>query len=152
MKVSVIIAVVLSVLTSPGMASTEACFGLGSGGGEVCSAALSTIMAGGETFDGKVVSVGGFYVGGVYPMLFASREAYAMSDAANGVAVVASGDARAIAELKKLEHHHIYIRGRYVARPLDVVGRGGLRTGGAIVKIVSVDDAENMPWPERPAE
>ncbi|KAF1006511.1 MAG: hypothetical protein GAK28_02529 [Luteibacter sp.] len=134
-----------SIASSP----ADACFKRGSGGGEICPVAFTTLIARSELFDRKPVFVRGFYVGGVRPMLFASRDAYEMRDASAGILVMGAISEDVAKALKPYEGHYVYLEGRYIAEPLDVTGYGSFRSAGALTAIKGLGQAEGQPWPTK---
>lgn len=139
----------LSSATSIANGPADACFKRGSNGGEICPVALTTLIARSELFDRKPVLVRGFYVGGVRPMLFASRDAYEMRDASAGILVMGAVSEDVAKALKPYEGHYVYLEGRYIAEPLDVTGYGSFRSAGALTAIKGLGQAEGQPWPTK---
>src|ERR1700743_3898600 len=84
MKRLVILLLAMLPLTAAALGPDKACFHRGSDAENTCAVSWSTLIARGEEFDGKIVAVTGFYAYSERPMLFASRDAFLVSDAAGG--------------------------------------------------------------------
>jgi hypothetical protein len=124
----------------------QACFRRAVDTEDTCSVSLSTLIARGEDFDGKLVAVVGFYAYAEYPMFFTSRDAFLSSDAADGVGVKIPTNAALAEKLGALDHQYIMMVGRYHAKALDVSAFAGLRTGGHLTEIISVGATGSEPW------
>lgn len=111
----------------------------------VCHVPMSTLLARGEDFDGKLVTVTGYYVYSSMSMLFSSKTAFLSSDSANGLAITMPKDPKIAAQLKGLNHREVLLMGRFSMKPVDVTRYNGDITGGRLFDITQVGDAFS-PW------
>lgn len=121
------------------------CLKLGDINEEVCSVSLSTLIARGEDFDGKVVEVTGFYAYADIPVLFSTKDSFMSSNVADGLAVTIPDDVKTASRLFELNHSTVTIIGRFSAKPRDTSSYSGYRTGGRLYDIRSIGPAFS-PW------
>jgi hypothetical protein len=124
----------------------KACFRRGGEPGDICAVSLSTLIARGKDFDGKNVSVKGYYAYAEKAVLFVSRDAFSISDAAAGVVVIMPANEALAQKLAGVDHQYVQIVGRYYARAFELAGNGGIRSGGFLTEITSVGATGDRPW------
>ena len=146
MKRLVILLLAMLPLTAAALGPDKACFHRGSDAENTCAVSLSTLIDRGEEFDGKIVAVTGFYAYSERPMLFASRDAFLVSDAADAVGIQVPKPGPLAQVLSSADHQYVRILGRYHATALDVSAQGGLRTGGYITELTAAGVKGNEPW------
>ncbi|MGO4702660.1 hypothetical protein [Dyella sp. 2RAB6] len=142
-----IIALLLAVCSGSAMDGNvdRFCFKLGDIKEQVCAVSISTLIANGQDFDGRLVSVNGYFAYADIPMLFATKDSFMSSNVADGVAVSMPKNPRLASKLYGLDHGFIQIMGRYSAKPVDTTRYQAYRTGGRIAEIESVG-AATTPW------
>lgn len=121
------------------------CVHLGGLSEAVCNVPMSTLLARGEDFDGKLVVITGYYVSSDLPLLFSSETAFFSSDTANALAVTMPKDPRIAKKLNELNRRSVMLVGRYSMTPVNVTRFHGFITGGRLSEITSVGDAFS-PW------
>jgi len=124
---------------------SAACIQLGQATEKTCVVSLSTLIARGEDFDGRIVLVTGFYAYGHVPMLFASRDAFLTSDASDAVSIRLP-PAGPLADKLASVDRYAQVEGRYHASAADVSSYGGSRTGGVINELSAAGDVSDHPW------
>jgi hypothetical protein len=146
MKWLMICALALIPLDALALGPAKSCFRQGGESEDTCAISLSTLIARGEDFDGKVVLVIGFYAFADTPMLFTSHDGFLSSDAADAVDIILPKAGPLAQKLDSVDHQYVQIKGRYRATATDVTGYGGFRTGGTITEIRGVGARANLPW------
>lgn len=139
-------ALALIPLDALALGPAKSCFRQGGESEDTCAISLSTLIARGEDFVGKIVLVIGFYAYSDSPMLFASRDAFLTSDAANGVRIQLPKPGPLALKLASLDHRYVQVAGRFHAIAADVADRGGLLTGGYITQLTAAGGVDNRPW------
>jgi hypothetical protein len=147
MKTILFFLMTLLPLGASALGPQTTCFRLGGESEDLCAVSLSTLIARGEDFDGKNVIIKGFYAYAEKPMLFVSRDAFLMSDTADGVILRIPGSDALAKKLASVDHQYVSIVGRYHADAADVTGYGaGYRSGGVLNEITSVGADGDEPW------
>lgn len=139
-------ALALFPLTAAALGPAKACLQLGQDSEKTCVVSLSTLIARGEDFDGRIVLVTGFYAYAEKPMLFASRDAFLASDVADGVGIQVPSPGPLAQKLASVDHRYTQVRGRYHATAADYSAYGGLATGGYIAELSAAGDVGDQPW------
>jgi hypothetical protein len=139
-------ALALLPLTASALGPDKACRQMGQNAEKTCVVSLSTLIARGEDFDGRIVLVTGFYAYADVPMLFASRDAYLASDAADGVGVQIPPPGPLADKLDSVNRRYTQVMGRYHATAGDVSAYGGFVTGGYIAELSAAGDVGDSPW------
>lgn len=121
------------------------CFQMGGLNEVVCNVPMSTLLARGEDFDGKLVIVTGYYVYSNMPLLFSSKTAFLSSDAANSLGITTPKDPKIAGRLNGLNHREVMLMARFSMKPVDVTRYQGYRTGGRLFDVTRVGDAF-LPW------
>lgn len=141
------LALLLAVCSGSAMASDidRFCLKLGDIREQVCTVSMSTLIATGQDFDGRLVSVTGYFAYADIPILFATKDSFQSSNVADGVAISMPKNPRLASKLYGLDHGFVQIMGRYSAKPVDTTRYQAYRTGGRIADIESVG-AATTPW------
>jgi hypothetical protein len=121
------------------------CFRIGDINEDVCSVSLSTLIARGEDFDGKLVEVTGFYAHADIPVLFSTKDSFMSSNVADGLGVKIPSNVKIASRLFELNHSTITLIGRFGAKPIDTSRYSGYQTGGRLYDIRTVGPAF-APW------
>lgn len=147
MKLIAFVLLAFVPLSASALGPDNGCFRLPRDSEDLCAVSLSTLIARGEDFDGKNVIIKGFYAYAETPMLFVSRDAFLMSDTADGVIVRLPANEALAKKLSSVDHQYISISGRYHAHAGDVTGNGGgYRSGGVLNEITSAGADGDEPW------
>lgn len=146
MKRFVIPLLAMLPLTASALGPGKVCSRLGNDSEDTCAVSLSTLIARGEEFDGKIVAVTGFYAYSDRPMLFVSRDAFLVSDVADAVGIQVPKPGPLAQALSSADHQYARILGRYHATALDVSAQGGLLTGGYISELTAAGTKGDEPW------
>jgi hypothetical protein len=133
-------------LTASALGPDKACFRRGNDSEGTCAVSLSSLIARGEEYDGRIVLVTGFYAYSDRPMLFASRDAFLTSDVADAVGIQLPKPGPLANVLASVDHQYVRVLGRYHATALDVSAQGGVRTGGYISELTAAGSKGNEPW------
>jgi hypothetical protein len=144
-----VVLIAFAFICAPALAlgPEKACFQKGTGSEKTCAISLSTLIARGEDFDGKIVAIRGFFAYAEKPMLFVSRDAFLTSDTPGGVVVQMPANATLARKLAGADHQYVMIVGRYHALASDLTAYpGGLLSGGYITEITSAGAVGDQPW------
>jgi hypothetical protein len=137
---------VLAVPTNSLSADIERfCIKLGNNKEAVCIVSLPVLLARGEDFNGRLVSVTGYFAHSDVSVLFSSTESFMTSNAADGLAVRIPNDTKLASRLYGLDHTMVSINARFTMKPLGVSGYPAFQTGGQLYDVSEVRPAF-VPW------
>jgi hypothetical protein len=121
------------------------CMKFGDSDEPVCSVPLAVLLARGEDFNGRLVSVTGYFAHADVSVLFSSTESFMTSNVADGLAVRIPTDKKLASRLYGFDHMMVIIKDRFTMKPFDVTKYAAYQTSGQLYDITSVQ-AAFAPW------